>query len=298
MPMPPEPPRFSVVVPTYHRPDRLRACLGALARLDAPPGGFEVVVVDDGSPSPMESVVAPFRDGLGVTLLRQANAGPAAARNAGAAEARGAYLAFTDDDCMPAPSWLQALAARLADHPGDLIGGHAVNALPENPFSTASQQLIDYLYAYYNASGGARTFFASNNMAMPAERFRALGGFDVHFPLAAGEDRDFCDRWLAAGYGMTYAPEAVIHHAHRLDLRSFWRQHLNYGRGAFHFHQLRARRQETSIGPEPLAFYLNLLRFPLVQKAGVRRWFHAALLAASQVANVTGFFWEAARNRN
>ena len=96
------PPFFSIVVPTYQRPVQLAACLQALSRLDYARERFEVIVVDDGSPTPPKAVVESLRDRLQLTLHLQRHAGPAAARNAGAMRARGKYLAFTDDDCLPA----------------------------------------------------------------------------------------------------------------------------------------------------------------------------------------------------
>ena len=77
-----------------------------MTRLGYPQDRFEVIVVDDGSEPPMDSVVSFFRDRLELVLLSQANSGPAAARNTGAAQAKGKFLAFTDDDCTPAPDWL------------------------------------------------------------------------------------------------------------------------------------------------------------------------------------------------
>lgn len=286
---------FSVIVPTYARPEQLAACLGALARLDYPRDRFEVIVVDDASEMPPEAVVVSFRDRLNVTLVTQSHAGPAAARNTGAARARGEFLAFTDDDCTPAPDWLQALAGRFAATPDRAVGGQMRNALPENPYSTASQFLLAYLYSYYNSDVSGARFFASMNLAMPADRFRAIGGFDTSFPTAAAEDRELCDRWLHHGYQMTYAPQAIIYHTHRLTLRSFWRQHFHYGRGAFAFHRARARRGSDSIRVEPLSFYLDLLRYPFSHDGG-RAALLAALLGLSQVANVVGFMWEAARH--
>ena len=88
----------SIVIPTYGRPDQLAACLDSLEALDYPRDRFEVIVVDDGSPQPLP----PYGGALRVTLVRQAHAGPAAARNTGAAASRGRWLAFTDDDCRPA----------------------------------------------------------------------------------------------------------------------------------------------------------------------------------------------------
>lgn len=290
-------PSFSIVVPTYDRPAQLRACLEALARLRYPADRFEVIVVDDGSPTPLEPVVGPLRSALDVTLVKQENAGPAAARNTGAARAVGTYLAFTDDDCAPDAGWLRALAGRFARAPGHLLGGRTVNALPNDRYATASQQLISYLYAYYN-TGSRAPFFASNNIALPAERFYALGGFNTDFPLAAGEDREFCDHWHARGWPMAYVPGAVVRHAHAMTLSRFWRQHFNYGRGAFFFHQKRAERPNSNglacnrPAPEPLSFYWNLLRYPLTQRPGMEGLPHTALLFLAQIANAIGFFWE------
>lgn len=285
-------PLFSVIIPTYARPERLKNCLQSLTQLDYPGDRFEVIVVDDGSPTPMESVVAPFREKLHLTLIRQANAGPAKARNAGAEQANGKFLAFTDDDCTPTSDWLKTLESRFETAPDCIVGGRTLNALPNNLYSTASQVLIDYLYKYYSVEGDRSSFFASNNIALPAERFRSLGGFDTSFPLAAGEDREFCDRWLYHGYPMLYAPEVQVYHAHSLTLTKFWRQHFNYGRGAFCFHQSRARRNVEQIKVEPLSFYFNLLTYPLSQTNPVQGSLISVLFFLSQLANITGFFWE------
>ncbi len=287
-----EQPFFSIVIPTYNRPERLATCLQSLARLDYPRERFEVIIVDDGSEMPVESAVEQVQSQLHIMLLKQPNAGPAKARNTGAFRAKGEFLAFTDDDCTPASDWLTTLAARFAEFPDSIIGGRTVNALSDNLYSTASQILIDYLYGYYNASAEGASFFASNNFALPAERFRALGGFDTSFPLAAAEDREFCDRWLHKGYHMIYAPEVLVYHAHRLALPAFWRQHFNYGRGAFCFHQVRAQRNREPVKVEPFSFYLNLLTYPFVQPLHRPAPLLTGLLFLSQVANAAGFFWE------
>lgn len=290
--MQPEQLLFSIIIPTYARPEQLATCLQSLAYLDYPRNRFEVIVVNDGSEMPLEAVVAPFHSQFDVLLIAQPNAGPAKARNTGAARARGKFLVFTDDDCAPAPDWLKTLAARFATAPDCLIGGRTLNALPNNLYSTASQVLIDYLYKHYNADSNRSSFFASNNLALPADRFHALGGFDTTFPLPAGEDREFCDRWLHHGYEMIYAPEVQVYHAHKLTLPTFWRQHFNYGRGAFCFHQARSQRNDGRIKVEPLSFYFNLLTYPLSGALPQQALLLAALFVVSQVGNVAGFFWE------
>lgn len=282
---------FSIVIPTYNRPERLLNCLRAIAQLDYPRDRFEVIVVDDGSKTPLDEAVAPLRDRIDLKLIRQENAGPATARNRGAAEAQGEFLAFTDDDCQPTADWLTQFAASFATSPQAMLGGKTINALSTNPYSAASQKLIDYLYEYYNPAQGKEAFFASNNIAMPTANFRALNGFDVSFPLAAAEDRDFCDRWNKS-YPMVYVPEAQIEHYHHLSLASFWKQHFGYGRGAFCFHQIRSQRKATEIEVEPLSFYFNLLSYPFSQSFEVSKILISGLFLISQVANVAGFFWE------
>ncbi len=111
--------RISVIIPTFNRPSALKHCLRSLAVSDYPHDWFEIIVVNDGS-DPPAAVSVPGR--LTVRLLHQANAGPSAARNAGAAVASGDLLAFTDDDCEIDPGWLPALATEAASAPGCLLG--------------------------------------------------------------------------------------------------------------------------------------------------------------------------------
>ncbi|MEL6552773.1 MAG: glycosyltransferase [Cyanobacteria bacterium J06621_11] len=284
-------PSFSIVIPTFNRPKQLEGCLSALVALDYPKDRYEIIVVDDGSQEPLTKTVAPFQQDVQVMLIRQANAGPAAARNEGVERASGDYIAFTDDDCMPEREWLQQFAIALQSNPDAMVGGRTINALPNNLYSSASQALIDYLYSYYNGATQG-VFFASNNIAMARSHFLSIGGFDVSFPLAAAEDRNLCDCWQQAGYPMQYVPSATIQHAHALSLRSFWRQHFGYGRGAFCFHQVRSKRTEEPVKVEPLKFYADLLTYPIVER-GVRSPLAvSSLFFLSQVATTAGFFWE------
>ena len=283
-------PFFSIIIPTYNRPEKLADCLESLSHLDYPCDQFEVIVVDDGSKTSLQHVVGCFSDQLDVTLLTQTNAGPAAARNAGAKRAKGEFLVFMDDDCTPFPDWLRKLANRFAEIPDHAIGGRTLNALVENLYSTASQNLLNAGYAYYNPIPGQASFFASNNLTVPAAHFRSIGGFDVTFKTS--EDRDFCDRWRHHGLQMTYAPEILINHSHPLNLCLFWRQHFNYGRGAYRYHQARSRRGTGRFRPSP-TFYMSLFFNSLMKEQKRRAVWMKMLLVISQVANAMGFFCEA-----
>jgi GT2 family glycosyltransferase len=282
-------PLFSIIIPTYARPVELVDCLEALARLQLGRDAFEVIIVDDGSPSPPAAVVERFRDRLDVGLITVPHGGPAAARNRGAERATGKFLAFTDDDCRPAANWLDALAARTAAAPDHIVGGRTMNALQRNSYSATSQLIVDLAYAYYNDDGAEARFFASNNMALPADGFRAIGGFDPTFTTS--EDRELCDRWLRCGYRMSYAPEAVVYHAHSLNLRRFWWQHFGYGRGAWRFHHIREQRGAGRFRPD-LTFYKQLGVAPFANVRGPRLPVIAALVVISQLANCAGFLYE------
>ncbi len=282
-------PFISVIIPTYERVGQLSVCLGALAAQGYPRDRFEVLVVDDGSATSPEASVETFRQQLNVRLLKQLHSGPAAARNYGAAYAKGSFLAFTDDDCAPAPGWLQSLATCFVSCSDCVLGGRTINELANNPYSTVSQLVVDYLYARWNPDPMHATFFTSNNLALPAKCFQAVGGFDTGWTRAAGEDRDLCDRLIARGYRLIYAPDALVCHAHPLTFQTFWRQHFNYGRGAYRLHQLRARRDARGICVEPLAFYLRMLGYPFARTRGREGAFLAALLAIAQAANAAGW---------
>lgn len=283
---------FSIIIPTYARPRQLASCLHSLAHLDYSRDRFEVIVVEDGSRVPVESVTASLRDRINIRVFAQRHAGPATARNTGAAQARGEFLVFTDDDCEPAPGWLKKMAVYFSTSPDCVIGGRTLNALPRNPYSTASQILIDYLYAYYNQDPNQARFFTTNNLALPKKLFHEIDGFDVTYLCASAEDREFCSRWVHHGHRMTYASEALVYHAHELTFRTFWRQHFNYGRGAFYFHQIGSRRDQEGIKLEPLSFYLNLLNHPFSGRQSHRALLLTVLLLVSQAAHAAGFFWQ------
>jgi glycosyltransferase involved in cell wall biosynthesis len=287
-------PLFSIIIPTYNRPDRLRQCLTSVSRLDYPTHDFELIVVDDGSAQDLREVVNDFAGQLDVKYLRQNNAGPASARNLGARHAQGSYLVFTDDDCRFAPNWLSLMAAQLARTPDQLLGGKTINVLKDNIFSSTSQFLVDIVYEHYNKDPKDGRFFASNNMLVPAAAYREIGGFPDDFPCAGGEDRELCDRWRWKGYKMRYVPEAVIYHAHHLSLSKYCKQHFNYGIGAFYFHQVRKKRQSGTMVQE-MNFHTNLNNwlfapFTRGEKHPVSMFF---LLMLWQVANLAGFVWAA-----
>ena len=288
---------ISIVIPSYGRPERLRACLAALAEQDG--GPYETIVVDDGSPQPLTPVCAEFGDW--VKPVRQVNSGPAAARNKGVANALGDFVCFTDDDCLPAPGWVRALFAAQDGNPAKLVGGRVVNALLDNVYSETSQAISDYLYASHQPSSGD-AFFTTNNMGCARGNFLELGGFDETFRLPAGEDREFGERWGKHVGPLVFADNAVVKHFHDLTLAGFWKQQTNYGRGARHLRRLNsaapAERSERGNFGKP-SFYAGLMLHPLTLPGiGLnRRLALTALTWLSQVAIARGYVAEMRADR-
>ena len=267
---------FSIVVPTLDRPRELARCLAAIERLDYAHDSFEVIVVDDGGRAPVRA--------RGARVIRQANAGPAAARNRGAAAARGRWIAFTDDDCEPAPDWLISLQRPL-ERGVAAVAGRATNGEPDSACARAGQLLIDHLLRHYNRDPRDARFATSNNLAVERRTLLVAGGFDRSFARAAGEDRELVHRLRGLGHRIAYEPRAVVAHHHRQDVAAFWRQHYGYGRAAVQF-----RERTGGMRVERLSFYRDLVRAP---RPGL-----SALLALTQVANAAGFAHESiARGR-
>lgn len=279
-------PLVSVVIPSFARPRQLASCLEALVMQTIGTEMFEVVVVDDGSPEPLDVLASRFDSRMRIRILRQANAGPAAARNRGVAESHAALVAFTDDDCRPLAEWLGRLVARERDHPGALVGGSTINGLSGDLFATTSQLIVDLVYEHFNADPDEAFFFASNNMLCRRDDFLRIGGFDAAFPTAGAEDRDFCDRWRAAGLRLVSCPEAIVEHRHAQSLWQFVELHYRYGRGA-RLYQTKRRDRGSGTMRNDLGFH-RTLPGRMWRRFGRR----GRLVAGARVAAVL-LLWEA-----
>lgn len=280
-------PTLSVVVPTKGRPGYLHRCLAALAAATYPGDRYEVVVVNDAGGPAVERVVSSFAERLPIRLAEPRGRGPAAARNAGAAAARGRYIAFTDDDCEPAPGWLCALERALELNAGAAVGGETRNGAPQSR-AAASQIVVDAVHEHFNRNPGAPRFFASSNVAFPARLFVALGGFNERFRHA--EDREICERWIASGHRLVREPKACVYHMRRFTLRGFIGQHYGYGRGASAFHRSRApERQRES---DRAGVLRELARKSLHQTGKRGSAATAVYVAVAQLATAAGYVRE------
>lgn len=215
---------FSVIICTRNGRARIGRCLEQVRGMAG--GGFETLVVDDGSDDGTADFVA--ENFPWVRLLRTASGGLSAARNAGAAEAKGDMLVFTDDDCEPDREWLLRLRRVFADGRFAAAGGPN---LPPKPRSWGE--------AVVCAASGAPSHVMLDdeeaehlpgcNLAVTRAAFVAVAGFDPAFHTA-GDDVDFCWRLRAAGFRLGFAPGAFVWHWRRSSIFAFVRQQLGYGR--------------------------------------------------------------------
>jgi GT2 family glycosyltransferase len=275
-------PTFSVIVPTYERPDELRRCLEGFARVEF--RSWELLVVNDGGPRSFTGLDDDLRARLPLRLLEVPHGGPAAARNAGAREGTGDFLAFTDDDCVPAPDWIEALERGFAETGADVLGGECLNPYPSNVPAVTWQLYLEFLRQHSRDRAGNDLMLPSNNVAYRSEVFWSVGGFDASFPTAAGEDVDLAYRVVERGYRQLHLESARVWHHHRNTIRGYVSQQLRYGRGTS---DLLRRRYAVSVPRLPRwKFHAKLGRFlrerrapwgvfllafltPLIHRAGI-----------------------------
>lgn len=251
-------PLISVVVPTYKRPDLLERCLTSLLRQTLPRDDWELLVCDDGPSPKIKAVVHAIGEKAdGRPLVRylpvENTQGPAGARNIGWRAAAAPIIAFTDDDTMPEPGWLQAGLDAMASGVEAAVG-RIVMPLPEKPSDLER-----------DAARLEQAEFVTANCFVRRDALEAVGGFDERFTLAWREDSDLHFALLERGCHIVPAPAATV------------------------VHPLRPARFAASIGMQQKVMFDVLLyrKFPKLYRQRIRSgppWFYlsvsASLLAA------------------
>ena len=219
----------SVVIPAFNAEKTLGDCLRALCEQDLPKSEFEVIVVDDGS----NDATAQIAKAVGVRVICQRNRGAGAARNAGSRAARGAWVAFTDADCIPARSWLRLLSEAVSnDAAPDAISGAAGKTVGFESHTAAARfcDLAGSLDASNYLAHPRFPFAPSANLMYRRELLERAGGFDERY--TSYEACDLHRRIMRATNGsFKYVPRALVLHRHRADWRSYWHQQYSYGIG-------------------------------------------------------------------
>ena len=213
---------ISVIIPHFNQSGELRRCLGALSAQAVKGHKVELIVVDNGSQAMPLAVVADFP---GVRLAQELEKGPGPARNHGVTLAKGAILAFIDADCVAAPGWLAAIAARFADPSVQVLGGDVqiLHADDQRPTGLECFE-AEFGYRMEHYIRG-QNFTGTGNLAMRRAVFDLVGGFAG---IGVAEDRDWGQRAHARGVRITWVPEMIAYHPARTtfaELARKWDRH-------------------------------------------------------------------------
>jgi glycosyltransferase involved in cell wall biosynthesis len=212
----------SVVIPALNEEEHIGACLSSLRRLRAP-GAVEVIVVDNGSTDKTIETAESFRHLLDVRVLRKPGVSIAAVRNCGAAQARGALVAFLDADCVVPEGWLATADEQLTEPGCGMVG--AFYSLP----AAASWVARTWVHHVGRVANGEVEYLGSHNMTVRRAVFHRIGGFDES--LQTNEDVDLCQRLRRAGLKVIACDAAaVIHLGTPQTLRDFFRRERWHGR--------------------------------------------------------------------
>jgi GT2 family glycosyltransferase len=204
----------SIIIPTFNGAARIKNCLDVLVK-QTTGHNAEILVVNDGSTDSTTEVVGRYPS---VRLINQANAGPAAARNRGAKEAKGTIILFTDDDCVPMSDWLCSMTAPFDDP--EVVG--VKGAYRSNQTSLIARFVqIEYEDRYRLMAGlPSIDFIDTYSAGFRLERFFQMKGYDTSFPVACAEDVELSYRMSAQGWIMKFVPTAIVYHTHP---DTFWR---------------------------------------------------------------------------
>lgn len=211
---------MAVVVSAYDRSALLPALVEALRAQTVT--DFEALLVDNGSTDDTGEVLRRLTadDERFRVLTMERNAGPAPARNRAWRQASAPWVAFTDDDCSPEPTWLAELLR--AGEEADLVQGRTI---PGRRDPGVAERWFDRSQQIESWSGRYETCNLFARRSLLAD----LDGFNETFPIAMGEDTDLGLRAVDAGAVTAFAHEAVVrHHVWSSGWREFLHQRRRY----------------------------------------------------------------------
>jgi len=245
--------KVSVVIPAYNAASTIGACLDALARQDYA-GEIETVVVDDGSTDTTAQIVSSFSR---VMLVRQTNAGPAAARNAGFARSGGVIVFFTDADCRPRADWISRMMRAFEDSAaGAAAGSYGI----VNDRSLLARCIhAEILYRHHHLMGQWITVFGSYNVAFRREVFLQAGGFNEAYRHASGEDNDLSYRLSEAAVRICFVKEALVDHVHPQRVGRYLFEQFRHGVWRARLY----RDHPEQIRGDGYTFFKDVLEVPL-----------------------------------
>ncbi|WP_343486092.1 glycosyltransferase [Allomuricauda sp. d1] len=221
--------QFSFIIPVYNRPEEIRELLESLLRMNYE-GKYEIVIVEDGSSQPSDSVIGHYADQLSISYYQKKNTGPGDSRNFGMQRAKGNYFIVLDSDCLLPAHYLNEIEKALQNDFVHCFGGPDA----AHPSFSNIQKAIDFTMTSFLTTGGIRGGSEkigkfqprSFNMGISKEVFEKTGGFGQIHP---GEDPDLTFRIWEAGYQTRLFEKAYVYHKRRIDWGKFYKQVNKFG---------------------------------------------------------------------
>jgi glycosyltransferase involved in cell wall biosynthesis len=214
--------KVSVVIPAYNAEKTIGDAVVQSLSQTRSSLQVELIVVDDGS----TDGTAAIAESAGARVIRQENAGPAAARNRGWQSATGGFICFTDSDCIPAAGWLENLLNGFTDsHIGAVAGSYEI----ANSSSWLARWVHQEIMERHKRMPPVIRAFGSYNVAIARHVLQATGGFDPAYRRASGEDNDLSYRIMKKGYRIAFRPQAKVAHYHPEKLGKYLTEQYRHG---------------------------------------------------------------------
>lgn len=243
-------PFVSVIIPHRNDSDRLLQCINALYSQTYPREQFEIIVVDNCSDKHHKQKLTNINNDYDIKLLNQTKIGSYAARNLGLKHSKGAFIAFTDSDCIPEPEWIEnGLNAFLIINNCGFIGGK-VDLFFNDENNPGSVELFDYLISLNQEKYIKENFAVTANLFTSKEVINNVGPFNEN--LFSSGDKEWCLRVKEQQYNLEYCDTAVVRHPARQHFGNLIKKHIRICGGKF------KHQKEQGISSAKLFFY-NIL---------------------------------------
>ncbi|MBF0234779.1 MAG: glycosyltransferase [Desulfamplus sp.] len=280
--------QLSVIIPAYNAEATLSVLLDSLEKQTFK--DFEIIVVDDCSQD-ATAAIAQTRN-LQVISIPE-NRGPAFARNAGARNAVGEILVFTDSDCCVEPGWLHnihkefstckntdAIMGKLKLSPSNLLG----NSISALGFPAGGS--IGFEKIWKVEHNGYTESLSTCNCALRKDIFWKIGGFDTSFPYAGGEDSLLAYHLVNSDFRIKYCPNVIVYHDARDSFTGFIKWQFRRGISSYIFSTKIANKKSfyslriwSSLNI--IKYHFSSRKFPLV----------ISLLGLSYLTQIIGYLF-------
>ena len=201
-------PFVSVIIPAYNSSKTIQNTLSVLKKQTYPKELYEIIVVDDGS----SDNTAEVANEMDVVVLFQSNQGAGAARNLGVKNAGGEIVLFTDSDCEPEYDWIERMVEPFKDP--EIVGAKGFYKTKQQEKIARFAQVEYDIKCSMLKKEHYIDFIDTYSAAYRRDVFLNVGGFDVIYTTASGEDSELSYKLALKGYKMVAVHNAFVYHLH------------------------------------------------------------------------------------